>query len=107
MPTTTDDSLEHLRVVLEDAFRQHVEQLEKLTLCRERPDRGSDDADLLAGLVASARQGVADSAQALRRMAEGSYGVCERCGLHISYDRLTAVPHAQDCDACHGLAPGH
>lgn len=37
---------------------------------------------------------------ALQRIAEGTYGSCIRCGLHINKARLEAVPEAALCAAC-------
>jgi DnaK suppressor protein len=37
---------------------------------------------------------------ALERMAEGSYGVCESCGLEIAEERLTAMPFTRLCRDC-------
>jgi RNA polymerase-binding transcription factor DksA len=37
---------------------------------------------------------------ALRRLAEGSYGTCERCGGPIAPERLEARPTARTCVAC-------
>jgi DnaK suppressor protein len=37
---------------------------------------------------------------ALRRLAEGTYGNCTRCGLHINKARLAAVPEAALCASC-------
>jgi len=37
---------------------------------------------------------------ALRRMAEGDYGVCQDCDGEISEKRLAAVPWAQYCIRC-------
>jgi len=37
---------------------------------------------------------------ALRRMAEGTYGLCERCGVAIDFARLKAVPQATLCMSC-------
>jgi len=37
---------------------------------------------------------------ALDRMADGSYGVCDRCGEEIGYARLQALPEATRCVAC-------
>ncbi len=47
-------------------------------------------------------QMVADIDQALLRISEGSYGVCQRCGKEIPERRLEAVPTARydaDCQA--------
>ena len=43
---------------------------------------------------------VADIDQALRRMEEGSYGTCVRCGHEIDERRLEAVPTARYDAAC-------
>ncbi len=40
---------------------------------------------------------------ALRRMDQGTYGVCERCGREIDFARLKAQPYARFCMACQRL----
>lgn len=42
--------------------------------------------------------------QALRRMANGAYGQCDRCGQEIDFARLKAVPEAMLCMTCQRLA---
>lgn len=37
---------------------------------------------------------------ALRRLDEGEYGVCEKCGQPMDYDRLEANPAARTCISC-------
>ena len=37
---------------------------------------------------------------ALKRMDEGTYGKCERCGREIPFERLEARPTASLCVAC-------
>jgi DnaK suppressor protein len=37
---------------------------------------------------------------ALERMDEGSYGVCESCGLEIAEERLEAMPFSRLCRDC-------
>jgi len=37
---------------------------------------------------------------ALRRFAEGTYGICENCGQPIPLERLEALPYAATCLAC-------
>jgi len=39
---------------------------------------------------------------ALKRVADGTYGTCVRCGGQISQERLEAVPHAALCRECMG-----
>ncbi|MFQ5864437.1 MAG: TraR/DksA family transcriptional regulator [bacterium] len=38
--------------------------------------------------------------QALERIEEGKYGLCQECGNPISRERLEAVPHARLCITC-------
>jgi DnaK suppressor protein len=37
---------------------------------------------------------------ALKRIEEGSYGICDSCGLDIEKDRLLVMPFAKLCLAC-------
>ncbi len=37
---------------------------------------------------------------ALRRIAEGTYGRCAACGAGVSYGRLLVMPEARTCAAC-------
>jgi DnaK suppressor protein len=83
--STVRNPTESLRDSLEDQFQRHTDHLAQLTLCSQRPDRGGYDDDMLAALIGSARQVVADTAQALRRMAEGRYGTCEHCTATSTY----------------------
>jgi len=59
-----------------------------------------ENDEVLEGLdemsLAEARQ----IREALRRMKNGSYGVCSRCGESISAERLAAVPTADTCVDC-------
>jgi DnaK suppressor protein len=38
--------------------------------------------------------------EAIRRLAEGTYGRCAECGVEISEKRLAAVPFAKLCVEC-------
>ena len=106
MTSIVPEPVELFRDVLEEQFHRHTRRLGELIGYAERPDRGGYDADTLAGLLASARQDVADTAAALRRMAEGTYGVCRRCARTIPMERLEARPHAAFCVACQQATAG-
>jgi DnaK suppressor protein len=54
----------------------------------------------VAALVDSSRQVLADTTEALKRMADGTYGVCERCRHDIPVERLEILPHARSCVPC-------
>lgn len=53
-----------------------------------------------AALLGQARERLAEIDAALRRLAGGGYGVCERCGGAIGAARLAARPDAATCVRC-------
>jgi DnaK suppressor protein len=54
----------------------------------------------LAALVSQARGHLAQIDAAMLRLAEGSYGICEECGVWISEARLAARPVTTLCITC-------
>lgn len=56
----------------------------------------SEMLSLVEGLAATYQ----DIVDALRKMDEGSYGKCERCGRAIGEERLEALPSARLCVSC-------
>ena len=38
--------------------------------------------------------------EAIKRIDEGKYGVCDTCGIHISKQRLKVMSQAQNCIKC-------
>lgn len=55
------------------------------------------DRELDEGLEEGAQQTLTQIDHALARLAEGTYGMCERCGKAISEERLRARPWATLC----------
>jgi len=53
-----------------------------------------------AALLEQARAHIASVDAALRRLDEGNFGRCERCGRPIGEDRLAARPTATTCLTC-------
>jgi RNA polymerase-binding transcription factor DksA len=51
-------------------------------------------------LANNAREVFAQSARALARLVDGSYGICESCGNPIGKNRLLAFPRATLCLTC-------
>jgi RNA polymerase-binding transcription factor DksA len=51
-------------------------------------------------LASDLQESLSDVDEALRRMLDGTYGVCERCGKPISEARLEAMPTARRCLDC-------
>ena len=56
----------------------------------------------VAALIGQARDQLAAIDAALRRLDEGGYGQCERCGQPIAPERLAARPTATRCVSCAG-----
>lgn len=54
----------------------------------------------VAALVAQVERHLAEVEAAIGRLADGSYGTCERCGEPIAPARLEARPAARTCMAC-------
>ncbi len=69
------------------SFDQHQADLGTETFEREK------DLSFLESIEAE----LADVEHALRRLDEGTYGICEACGRPIGEDRLEAVPAARFC----------
>jgi DnaK suppressor protein len=45
--------------------------------------------------------------EALQRVDEGTYGICQTCGQPIPPERLEALPHATQCVACKSKENSH
>ncbi|HZA20199.1 MAG TPA: TraR/DksA C4-type zinc finger protein [Actinomycetota bacterium] len=54
----------------------------------------------LISLIEQLRTQHADVTKALRRLDDGTYGKCERCGQEIPIERLEAIPTASLCVSC-------
>ena len=61
------------------------------------------DREFTLGLASNEQQGLNMIDDALRRIKEGTYGVCEECSKAITQKRLLAVPHARLCIKCQEL----
>jgi RNA polymerase-binding transcription factor DksA len=55
------------------------------------------DRELDEGLEEGAQQTLAEIDAALRRIDDGTYGICEVCGKPIPPERLAAIPWARLC----------
>jgi RNA polymerase-binding protein DksA len=74
-----------------------------------RADVASDLAEQGMGsaLVRLERHRLQAVEDALRRMQQGSYGICEACGEPVGLERLYAEPWARNCIRCARQTEGH
>ena len=65
-------------------------------------DQGTDqmEREMAFAHTSKGRRLVYHIDEALRRIEEGTYGKCERCGKQIQPNRLKVVPHARLCIQC-------
>ncbi|PYS49211.1 MAG: hypothetical protein DMF68_10735 [Acidobacteria bacterium] len=103
--------LEHFRGILLEQLRQHNENVrdEQAAALESVDDSVKDSMDmslqdvnqeLSLRLGERESQAVAEIDEALRRIDEGTYGQCERCGKPIDERRLEAMPTARYDAAC-------
>ncbi|MHB1016917.1 MAG: TraR/DksA family transcriptional regulator [Coriobacteriia bacterium] len=74
----------------ENNYRDHMADQGSATFARE----------LDMTLEERARESLARIDRALARIADGTYGVCVRCGKQIAAERLEAMPEAELCISC-------
>lgn len=100
------ERLEHFRKMLLEQLRQHNENVrgDQAAAIESMDDGVKDSVDmslqdvsqeLALRLGERESQAVADIDQALRRIDEGIYGQCLRCGKPIDERRLEAMPTAR------------
>ncbi len=88
--------LDELRTALSHDFEVQTARLTQLTA--DTGDPG--EAHTQSALIATTRQSLDQITGALRRIAEGRYGTCERCSGPIPRERLEILPHARFCVPC-------
>ncbi|HEX5740604.1 MAG TPA: TraR/DksA C4-type zinc finger protein [Pilimelia sp.] len=94
--THDGDWVAALRTQLVAQFEAQTARLTALTADTGDP---AEDHNREA-LLATVRQNVAQISEALRRIAEGRYGVCDTCDSAIPRERMEIVPHARRCVPC-------
>ena len=94
------------RALLETRWQARVQEVTELSLAYhgaaaagEGQPRQQEARRLLRRAVA-ARRKLADTEEALGRLAAGSFGRCEQCGSPIPVRLLLAVPESRYCQPC-------
>jgi DnaK suppressor protein len=104
-PHLSAELLAHLRSMLLDESRalaaQSAEREATLSQLTGNIDmEGLLERELAEAGAARAREAIDDIDHALERLALGTYGYCEACGVPIAFERLEAVPAARHCVSC-------
>ncbi|MFY1705704.1 TraR/DksA family transcriptional regulator [Micromonospora sp. WMMA1923] len=104
-PAVDQRRLADLRASLTAGYAAQSARLRELTeLTADTGDPGA--AYDHSALVAATRTSIEQINGALRRIADGSYGVCEKCAVRIPVARLEALPHARFCVPCQSKQHG-
>lgn len=104
----SDHQLARYRSTLEEQWRRQVHDILELSYDAlddnnaDRDDDGSWATDQLVSsrLLAAARQQLQDTEDALARVKNGTYGVCNDCAERVAPERLEILPAARFCVAC-------
>ena len=102
-PEVLRSYLEDERVRLKTAIAQmDAEGAENLGYGNHMADDASEAFEQAKDLALrqNAEQMLAQVTEALERFEQGTYGVCEKCGVEIDPARLKALPSATLCLRC-------
>ena len=100
MNVDTAANFDTVRQTLQGQLRQHTETLAALEAAGADPSATGEDPHAVATRTATARRAIEEVNAALSRIADGSYGRCERCTGPIPAERLEILPHARLCVPC-------
>lgn len=97
------------RSLLEARWRTRLQEVTELSLAYHAAAAGALDdrqARRLLRRAVAARQRLADTEEALGRVAAGTFGRCEQCGARIPGVLLAAAPESRYCARCAAAASG-
>jgi RNA polymerase-binding transcription factor DksA len=105
----------HWRALLEARWQARVEEVTELSLAfhvaaaavQDGTGAGGRSPEITALLrrAVEARRKLADTEEALARLAAGRFGSCEQCGAPIPAGLLAVMPETRYCPRC-DAAPG-
>ncbi len=99
-----DGMLDSMSGVARDTLRARAEGSEASAFGMHQADAGSDayDRDFALSLLSQEQDALYEIDEALKRIEQGTYGICELCGKQILHARLEAIPFARftvDCQS--------
>jgi len=99
-------NLKEKLLALRDALSGQIRTLKEESLKREdsvnSEEDGTDafDRQFALSIVGAQQNSLLEVDDALRRLDEGTYGICESCHGAIEASRLEALPFVQTCITC-------
>jgi DnaK suppressor protein len=96
------------RALLETRWQARLQELVELSLAYHDAAADGDHGDRAADrrlrealrATVAARWGLADTEDALSRLAAGRFGLCEQCGAAIPASLLALTPETRYCPPC-------
>lgn len=97
-----DSLLDAMAGVAKDNLRSRAEGSEASAFGMHQADAGSDayDRDFALSLLSQEQDALYEIEEALKRIEQGTYGVCEMSGKSIAQVRLEALPFARYTVEC-------
>lgn len=97
-----DGMLDSMAGVAKDSLRNRAEGSEASAFGMHQADAGSDayDRDFALSLLSQEQDALYEIEEALKRVDNGTYGVCEISGKPIPHPRLEAIPFARYTVEC-------
>ncbi len=107
--------LEQFRKILRErrtVLNGFVNRMQDEALNKSRDDSGGDfnhmadmgtdnyDQEFTLGLIENEESEVREIDRALKKIVDGTFGLCESCGCNIPKARLKALPSARTCVQC-------
>jgi len=97
-----DHFLDQMQSVAQDSLRSRAENNEASAVGQHQADAGSDayEKDFALSLLSQEQDALYEIEEALKRIENGTYGVCEMSNKHIPHARLEAIPFARFTVEC-------
>lgn len=97
-----DHILDQMQDVAQDSLRSRPEGSAASAFGMHQADAGSDayEKDFALSLLSQEQDALYEIEEALKRIEDGSYGICEMTGQSIPRARLEAIPYARFTAEC-------
>jgi len=104
-------STEELRAMLLERRKSLLKNIDEIDQTQERENfavagdaadiaQESSESELSFHLAEVESRELGQIDKAIQKIGEGTYGLCEKCGVNISPARLKALPFANKCIRC-------